>query len=139
MSFDVLSELNYLAIAVAAAAYFAFGAIWYAPPLMGKMWQRAARLTDQQVGEGPNAVLFVGTYVAYFLEALVLAAIAAHTGASTVGDGLILGLFVGVGIVGATIWVNNAYQRQTATLFWINAINGIIGFVVMAIIVTVWE
>lgn len=35
MSFDVLGDLNWLAVVVAAIAYFALGALWYAPPVFG--------------------------------------------------------------------------------------------------------
>lgn len=31
MSFDVLGDLNWIAVIIAAVAYFAIGAIWYAP------------------------------------------------------------------------------------------------------------
>ena len=41
MTFDVLGDLNWLAVLVAALAYFAIGALWYAPPLFGKAWMAA--------------------------------------------------------------------------------------------------
>ena len=37
MKFDVLSDVNYLAVLVAAAAYFVFGAIYHAPPVFGNI------------------------------------------------------------------------------------------------------
>lgn len=138
MSFDVLSEINYLAALVAAVAYFAFGALWYAPPLLGRAWQKAAGISQDQA-QSPSPMLFVGTFVAYFLAAVTLAAIALHTGASELMDGVILGLFVGIGVVATTVGVNIAYQRQSSSLFWINAINGVIGYVIMAVIVTMWD
>jgi hypothetical protein len=39
MSFDAFGDVNYLAVIVAAIAYFALGAIWYIPPVMGRAWQ----------------------------------------------------------------------------------------------------
>lgn len=41
MSFDLLGDLNWLAVLVAALAYFAVGALWYAPPVFGKTWAAA--------------------------------------------------------------------------------------------------
>jgi len=38
MSFDVSSDVNYLAAIVAAIAWFALGAIWYMPAVMGRAW-----------------------------------------------------------------------------------------------------
>jgi hypothetical protein len=136
MTFDVLGDINYLAVIVAALAYFAWGAIWYAPPVMGKTWQKATGLTQEQLR--PNPMVFLGTYVAYFLMAVTLAAIARSTGASDFADGLVLGLFIGIGIVAAGIWVGGAYE-QRMNLAWINMVNGLIGIIIMAVIVTVWD
>lgn len=136
MTFDVLSEINYLAVVVAALAFFAWGAIWYAPPFMGKTWQKAVGLTEEQLR--PNPMVFLGTYIAYFLMAVTLAAIARSTGASEFGDGLILGLFVGIGIVAAGIWVGGMYEHRM-NLAWINMGNAVIGTIIMAVIVTVWD
>ena len=41
MTFDFLSDLNWLAVFVAALAYFAIGAVWYAPGLFGRTWAAA--------------------------------------------------------------------------------------------------
>jgi hypothetical protein len=136
MSFDVLGEVNYLAAVVAAAAYFAIGAIWYAPPVLGKVWQKAVGLTEEQLG--PNPLVFVATFIAYFLMAVTLAAIARSTGATDFADGLVLGLFVGIGIVAAGIWIGGAYE-QRMNLAWINIGNGLLGILVMSVIVTVWD
>jgi len=136
MSFDVLSDVNYLAAVVAALVYFGIGAIWYAPPVLGKIWQQAVGLTQEQLR--PNPMIFVGTFIAYFLMAVTLAAIARSTGASDFADGLVLGLFVGIGIVAAGIWIGGAYE-QRMNLAWINMGNGLLGIVVMAVIVTVWD
>ena len=136
MSFDVLSEINYLAVIVAALAYFAWGAIWYAPPVMGNTWQKAVGLSQEQLR--PNPMIFIGTYIAYILMALTLAAIARSTGASDFGDGLVLGLFVGIGIVAAGLWVGGMYE-QRMNLAWLNMVNGVVGIIIMAVIVTIWD
>ncbi len=136
MSFDVLGDVNYLAALVAALVFFAIGAIWYAPPVLGRVWQKAVGLSQDQLR--PNPMLFVGTFIAYFLMAVTLAAIARSTGGSDFADGLVLGLFVGIGIVAAGIWVGGAYE-QRMNLAWLNMGNGVLGIVVMAVIVTVWD
>jgi hypothetical protein len=136
MSFDVLGDVNYLAAAVAALVYFGIGAIWYAPPVLGKVWQKAVGLTEEQLR--PNPMIFVGTFIAYFLMAVTLAAIARSAGGSDFADGLALGLFVGIGIVAAGIWIGGAYE-QRMNLAWINMGNGLLGILVMSVIVTVWD
>jgi hypothetical protein len=138
MTFDALSEINYLAAAVAAVAYGALGSIWYATPVFGKAWQTAVGLTDEQARSG-QGMLIVQTLIGYFLAAVTLAAIARTVGTTELMDGVVLGLFVGVGVVATGIWINNAYQRGSTALLWINAVYGLIGYLIMAVIVTMWD
>ncbi len=49
MTLDVLGDLNWLAVLVAAIAFFALGAVWYAQPVFGKAWTRASNF---QLPEG---------------------------------------------------------------------------------------
>ena len=35
------SQLNWLAVIVAALVYFALGALWYSPMLFSRAWQRS--------------------------------------------------------------------------------------------------
>jgi hypothetical protein len=41
MTFDVLGELNWLAVLIGAAIYFVLGALWYSPMLFARPWQRS--------------------------------------------------------------------------------------------------
>jgi uncharacterized protein DUF1761 len=136
MVFNEFGEVNYLAVVVAALAFFAWGAIWYAPPVMGKTWQKAVGLSQEQLR--PNPMVFIGTYIAYFLMALALAVLARAADASTLGEGLVLGLLVGIGIAAAGIWVGGMYE-QRMKLAWLNMGNAVIGLIIMAVIVTVWD
>jgi hypothetical protein len=47
---DVLSDLNWLAVIVAAIAYFAIGALWYAPPVFGRIWMTAGGMAMPEAG-----------------------------------------------------------------------------------------
>lgn len=38
MTLDVLGELNWLAVLVAAFLYFGLGALWYTPIMFGDQW-----------------------------------------------------------------------------------------------------
>jgi len=41
MSLDVIGNLNWLAVIVGGVIYFALGAVWYSPVLLGRQWQRS--------------------------------------------------------------------------------------------------
>ncbi|MCE2527863.1 MAG: DUF1761 domain-containing protein [Actinomycetia bacterium] len=130
------NDLNWLAIVVAALVFFAVGAVWYQPKVMGSRWMKAVEVDPSKAA--PNPWIFIGTFVAYLLMAMVLAMLAQGMGASSFGDGLVLGLYTGVVFVGAQAWVNASYEGRSMNLVLVNGGVGVIGHVLMAVIVTLW-
>ena len=131
-----LSGLNWLAIVVAAIAFFGLAAVWYQPAVMGKKWMEAAGVDPS--GSGPAPIAYVFTFVSYFIMATVLAMIASGIGASSFGDGLVLGLLTGFAFVALQAVINATYEGRGRWLVRANGGIGIIGHTVMAVIVTVW-
>jgi len=137
MIFDFFDELNWLAVLVAAVAWFAFSAVWYSVPPLSNAWQRAAKVT---MTEGPPLVmLLVPTFIGYFVTSIAIALLARGIGADELGDGLALGVVLGVGfgVVGAL--VNQLYERKGSSYWLINGINAIIAFCIVSVIVTLWD
>jgi len=128
--------LNWPAVVVAAVACFAAGAVWYQPKVMGARWMRAAGVDPADASPKPWS--FIGTLVAYFLMAMLLAMIARGIDASYFGEGLVLGLFTGVVFVAAQTWVNVSFEGRSMDLLLVNGGIGVIGHVIMAVIVTTW-
>ncbi len=131
-----LSGLNWLAIIVAAVAFFGLAAIWYQPRVMGSKWMEATNVDPS--GDGPNPWSYLGTLFSYFVMAVVLAMIARAADMSTFGEGLLLGLATGIAFVVAQAWINANYEGRSMTLVIANGGIGLIGHVVMAVIVTTW-
>jgi hypothetical protein len=59
MTFDALGDLNWLAVIVAALAYFAIGAVWYAPPVFGKAWMAAGGMAMPEAGTRPSPAIYL--------------------------------------------------------------------------------
>jgi hypothetical protein len=136
MILDYLGDLNWLAVIVAAVAWFAFSAIWYSVPPLSNAWLRAAKVTP---GDGPPLVaLLVPTFVGYLVTTVVIALIAQAVGASELIDGLTLGIVLGIGfgVIGAA--VVQIYEQKGGSYWLINGINAIIAYSIVSIIVTVW-
>ena len=131
-----LSGLNWLAIIVAAIAFFGLAAVWYQPSVMGKKWMEAAGVEPSS--DGPKPAFFVVTFVAYLVMATVLAMIARGVGASTFGEGLVLGLLTGLAFVALQAMVNAIYEGRSKWIVAANGGIGIIGHTAMAVIVTIW-
>jgi hypothetical protein len=110
--------VNYLAIALAAAAAFVFGGVWYGS--LSKPWMAALGKTEQDIKASgtPMAVLFVVTFVAQLVMAWVLAGIIGHLGVGqvTLHNGLISGSLAWLGFVATTLVVNHGFQGAKPAL-----------------------
>lgn len=95
MLLDTLSDLDWLAVVIATVAYYAIGAVWYAPPVFGKAWMKAMGI--DQSDANPTVVTMVAPLIFYFLTVVVLGMIAKVTETMGAGDGVILGLITWIG------------------------------------------
>ena len=140
MSFDVLGELNWLAVIVATVVYFALGALWYAPPVFGNAWMRAAG-TVMQEGQRPGPAIYVTPLIAYFIAVIATAMLAQATGSDTFGEGVVLGLIVGVGyaVAGTAVEATFGNRPQNSVWFLITASYNLVGLLIAAVIVSVWR
>jgi Protein of unknown function (DUF1761) len=113
--------LNYLAVLFAAAAGFAFGAVYYTT--LGHRWMRALGKTKEDIERNKSPMPFIIAAVAQVLMAYVMAGAIGHLGehAVTVRNGLITGLFMWVGFILTTVSVNYAFQGQKPMLTVIDA------------------
>lgn len=137
MSLDTLSDVNYLAVLVGAVAYFVLGGLWYSPVLFAKPWMAASGIRPQDArGAAP---LYILSFVLDVIIALALAFIAREAGASTVGDGIVLGLVAGIGLALPPLAVTHAFESRPRTLQFINLGYHVVAVLITAVIVTVWD
>ena len=111
--------LNYLAILIAAVAAYAWGAAYYMT--LSKQWLAAVGRTE------PNrsAVPFVISFVALVVMSWVLAGTLGHLGPGqvTIKNGIISGLFLWLGFIATTVFVNNAYPGRKYSLSVLDSIH----------------
>jgi len=142
MTFDVLSDLNWLAVLVAALAYFAVGALWYAPRVFGTIWGTAGGLSLPQPGERPSPAIYVTPLIGSILSAIALGMIAKASGTDTFQEGIVLGLVVAIGFAISIALVTAQFETtKPKPMVW-GAINGgyhMVGNLVAAIIVASWQ
>ena len=133
--------LNWPAIAVAALAYFALGALWYSKALFAKRW-----LADLKIDvNDPNAkkgigMMFGGSLVLMFVQCLAIAVLAERMEIREAGwlSGLKLGAFTGCCFAATAVGVNYLYEKKPLSLFLINGGYAIAGNIIAAIIICSW-
>ena len=112
MTFDVLSDLNWLAVLVAALAYFAIGALWYAPPVFGKMWMAAGGMAMPEAGTRPSPAIYLTPLVGSVLSAIALGMLAKATDTETLQQGIALGLVVAIGFAVSITFVTAQFESE---------------------------
>ena len=119
----VFAGLNYLAILLAALAAFGWGAIYYMT--LSKQWLAAVGISKEQMQAGASASPFVISFVALIVMSWVLAGTVGHLGPGqvTLKNGIISGLFLWLGFIATTVFVNNAYPGRKYSLSVIDSIH----------------
>lgn len=136
-------DLNWIAILVAALAYFGLGALWYSKALFAKRWIADLKIDinnpDASKGMG---MMFGGSFVLMFVQCLAIALIAERMDLDVSGGGWMSGVKLGaltsVCFCAATIGVNYLYEKKPLSLFLINAGYAIVGNIIAGIIICAW-
>jgi hypothetical protein len=142
VTLDSIEGLNWLAVVIGAAIYFVLGAAWFAPQLLGRAWMRAIGFDMTKGPPRPVAASFVVSAAALLVAAVATAMLAQATGSTTLEQGLLLGLTVGIGYALALTAVESAFEPmrpQPWTWFAISGGYNLVGLLIAAVLVSVWR
>lgn len=140
MNLDVLTGLNWFAVAIATLAYYLFGAVWFAQRTLGGLWNRAGG-DPIAAGRFSPLALYVVPLVTCLVTSVAVAALAAGTGSNSVGEGLVLGLVTSSGVA-AVLFVTGFFDRHKpapGTWFAITTGYHVVGIVIAAVVVSLWD
>ncbi len=139
---NLFDYINWVAVFVAALAYFMLGALWYSKVLFAKRWISDLKIDvnnpDAKKGMG---IMFGGSFVLMFVQSLAIAILAERLGIRGAGwmSGVKLGALTGCCFCAATIGVNYLYEKKPCSLFLINAGYAIAGNIIAAVIICMWQ
>lgn len=135
------STINYLALAVAALASFAIGAVWYSPVLFSKAWQKGVGVTEEHMKNSNMGVIFGSSFLLMLVMNFGLAVILqGHAGPSVhASSGALYGLLIGLCFVATSIGINMLYQRKSFTLWAIDAGYQVLFLTVSGAILGAWR
>ena len=134
-----MSGLRILATVVAAVVYFVIGAIWYgqfSAAWLAGIGKTMAELEAQNAG---SPLPYVVGFAAVLVECAVLAVLVARTGATGWLDGAKLGAIVAIGLIGAQLALNYAFEARSVSLWLVNAGYALVGLVVAGGIIGAWS
>ncbi len=130
-------EVNWLAVLVAGIAWFLVGAVWYTA-LFGKAWSRLTGIDGKNPG-GNIGLIYGATLLLEIVASAFLAGLMHISGAESLGSGLHLGAFIGLGIVTPVVAINTLFQRKSVALTGIDAGHMVVGLMVAGAILGAWR
>ena len=129
-----MSNVNFLAIVVAAASSFLLGGLWYSNALFGATWRRAAAGPEIQ---GHPAKVFGLSYVFALIAAVVYAVLIPPPANSVAG--LTQGVLIGAGLVAASFGINYQFANRPTVLWLIDGGYHTVQFAIYGGILGLWR
>lgn len=109
--------MQIISVFIAAAACWGVGAIYYS--VLANPWLKATNRTKEEVQNG-SATPYIISLIAIIIATAMMRHIFASAGITTIGAGAIAGAGIGAFMVGAWIFINNAYEDKGFDLSLIN-------------------
>jgi hypothetical protein len=134
---EAFKNLNWLAIAAAAASAFALGSIWYSPLMFAKRWMKETGITEESTKNINMTRLFSFSFLLSLIASFFLAMfIGSDAGA---GFGAMAGFMAGIGWVFTFMGISYLFEARTMAHFLINSCYSIVSLTVMGLIIGVWQ
>ena len=141
MNTDFLSHVNWLAVLVAAIAYFVLGALWYSKALFGKKWAQLTKLdmNNPDLKKGMGGMM-ISTFVLILIVCFGLEILIIKFGfLQEISYGIKLGLLTGLAFATTALSISYVYERKPTNLYLINNGYHVVGHVIAAIILVLWR
>ena len=132
-----MGAVNWLAIGLCAVSSLALGAIWYAPILFGRAWQRGVGLSDE--------VLAKGSWTTILGLAFLLSGAAAWWTSVLIGRDPELGPAMGIGAalglfcVASSFGISYLFERRGLSLWLINGGYHVVQFALFGLILSLLD
>ena len=139
MDTSFFSEMNWLAVLVAAVAYFMLGALWYSKALFGNLWIKSTGIdmSNPDAKKGVGGIMAF-TFLLELLTCIALGILINRLMLTGVMSGVKLGLFTGFFFSTIGIAISYLYQSKPTVLTVIDGGYHIVGSVIAAIIMCMW-
>jgi len=140
MNNELLSNINWLAVLVAAVAYFVLGAIWYSKALFAPKW---AKLVGIQMNSEANkkglGAMMLGSFILIAITCIVLALMVVRMDLFVLTSGLKLGCLTGLGFATTAVSISFIYEKRPTALYFIDCGYHLVGHIAAAIILVCWR
>ena len=136
-----LPTANYLAILVAAVAYFAVGFVWFSLLFDKTMTAELEKLgIKMSIPTGNQMAMKMAlSFIGNLVGATAIAYVFHHFGVSTIDRGLKVGLLMGVGYAASTLAIAYLWEGKSLKLYIIDAGHYVVGLFVCSVVLSLWR
>jgi hypothetical protein len=131
-------KTNYLAVVVAAIAYFVLGGLWYGV-LFHKPWMNLEQMTIEQARGVSHVIPYLVSFLLELLVAYSLAQLCIWRNANTASRGASIGVLVWIGFVGPIALMTYMFEMRPRALYAINEFYPLAGLILMGAILGAWK
>jgi hypothetical protein len=132
-----ITQINFLAVLVAALSSFVVGFLWYAPFTFSNVWMKEAGLNEEEIRKANKAKIFG---LSFFLALVISFNLAAFLGPDAgFVWGMTAGALAGIGWVAASIGILYLFEGRSFKLFLINAGYQAVTYIVAGGIIGAWQ
>lgn len=132
-----MSQINFLAVFVAALSSFLLGGLWYSPILFANAWMKENGFSEEDMKNASMGKIFGGSFVFALIISFNLAAFIGPE--SDLAFGLFAGFAAGFGWVAMSFGITYLFERRSFKLFLINAGYQVVTYTIMGAILGVWR
>jgi hypothetical protein len=140
MNNDLLSDINWLAVLVAAVAYFMLGAIWYSKALFAPKW---AKLVGLDMNSDSNkkglGAMMMGSFILILVTCIAQALLVVRMDLFVLTSGLKLGLLTGLCFATTAVSISFIYEKRPTALYFIDCGYHLVGHIAAGIILVLWR
>ncbi len=134
----MVPEVNIWAVLLATVSSMVVGFIWYAKPVFGAYWMKAAGHDEESMKSGSVMPIIV-TVIVSFITAWVLAGAAAIAqnfyGGNFLLNTLLTALILWAGFTAARMVTHDAFDRRPAGLTVLNLAHELVTLLIMGLII----
>ncbi len=133
--------MNYWAILVSAFVFWVLGSVWFSV-LFKKSWQQGHEKLGVKIkkpASGAMQMKLIGSFLLNVVQVWGIAVIVSGFQVMTIQPAICLGLLLGVCFAGASMCCKSIWENHGVKLTLIDVGYPVVGFVISAIILALWQ
>lgn len=140
MHLSILSQINWVAVIIAAIGYYAMGALWYSQAFFGLKWARLRGINIEEDAEKKIiGTRIVSSFIFMVITCTALALLIVRMDLFIFRSALIVGTLGGLGFAGMAIAGSLLYQRKPLALYLIECGHHLAANIIAAVILVLWR